>query len=40
MGAAATAVKTDRKYSKDHEWSLTRAGEIEVGISAFWRTFG
>lgn len=28
-------VKTDRLYSKDHEWALVRDGEIEVGITAY-----
>jgi glycine cleavage system H protein len=33
--SAATEVKTDRKYTKEHEWALNRASEILVGITAF-----
>ncbi|MGC4092146.1 MAG: glycine cleavage system protein GcvH [Polyangiaceae bacterium] len=33
--SAATDVKTDRKYTKDHEWALTQGGEVLVGITAF-----
>lgn len=33
--SAATDVKADRKYTKDHEWALEANGEILVGISAF-----
>jgi glycine cleavage system H protein len=33
--SAATDVKTDRKYTKEHEWALNRASEVLVGISAF-----
>ena len=33
--SAATEVKDDRKYTKDHEWALEQNGEIVVGISAF-----
>jgi glycine cleavage system H protein len=33
--SAATEVKTDRKYTKEHEWALNRASEVLVGISAF-----
>ena len=33
--SAATEVKTDRKYTKDHEWALDRASEVVVGITAF-----
>jgi glycine cleavage system H protein len=32
---SATEVKTDRKYTKDHEWAISRGEEILVGISAF-----
>jgi glycine cleavage system H protein len=32
---AATDVKDDRKYTKDHEWALEKDGEYVVGISAF-----
>lgn len=32
---AATEVRDDRKYTKDHEWALERPGEILVGITAF-----
>ncbi|HWA73657.1 MAG TPA: glycine cleavage system protein GcvH [Polyangiaceae bacterium] len=33
--SSATEVKTDRKYTKEHEWALNRASEVLVGISAF-----
>ena len=33
--SSATEVKTDRKYTKEHEWALNRASEILVGITAF-----
>lgn len=33
--SAATEVKTDRKYTKEHEWALNREAEVLVGISAF-----
>jgi glycine cleavage system H protein len=33
--SAATEVKSDRKYTKDHEWALTQGGEVLVGITAF-----
>jgi glycine cleavage system H protein len=32
---AATDVKDDRKYTKDHEWALDKNGELVVGITAF-----
>jgi glycine cleavage system H protein len=32
---SATEVKTDRKYTKEHEWALNRGPEVLVGISAF-----
>lgn len=35
MSAAATDVKSDRKYTKDHEWALSQGNEILVGITAF-----
>jgi glycine cleavage system H protein len=28
-------VKADRLYTKDHEWATMRAGDIEIGITAF-----
>jgi glycine cleavage system H protein len=31
----ATEVKSDRKYTKDHEWALTQGNEVLVGITAF-----
>jgi len=31
----AKEVKTDRKYTKDHEWAKTDGGELVVGITAF-----
>ena len=31
----AKEVKTDRRYTKDHEWALEQNGEIVVGITAF-----
>ena len=34
MGTA-TDVKDDRRYTKDHEWALTKGGELVVGITAF-----
>ncbi|MFZ5894226.1 MAG: glycine cleavage system protein GcvH [Myxococcota bacterium] len=33
--SAATDVKTDRKYTKDHEWALAQGNEVLVGITAF-----
>jgi glycine cleavage system H protein len=33
--AAATDIKDDRRYTKDHEWALEAQGEIVVGITAF-----
>ena len=35
MSAAAIEVKTDRKYTKEHEWALDRAPELLIGITAF-----
>ena len=32
---AATNVKDDRRYTKDHEWALEKSGEVVVGITAF-----
>jgi len=32
---SAKEVKHDRRYTKDHEWALSKDGEIVVGISAF-----
>ncbi|MEZ4300375.1 MAG: glycine cleavage system protein GcvH [Polyangiaceae bacterium] len=32
---AADEVKTDRKYTKDHEWAKTEGNELVVGITAF-----
>jgi glycine cleavage system H protein len=31
----ASDVKDDRRYTKDHEWALAKAGRVVVGISAF-----
>src|SRR5436190_15480006 len=31
----AKEVKSDRKYTKDHEWALTEGAELVVGITAF-----
>ena len=33
--SGAKEVKSDRKYTKDHEWALEKSGEIVVGITAF-----
>jgi len=33
--SAATDVKDDRRYTKDHEWAQEKAGELVVGITAF-----
>lgn len=33
--SASNEVKTDRRYTKDHEWAQEAGGEILVGISAF-----
>ena len=33
--SGAREVKDDRKYTRDHEWALTRGGEVIVGITAF-----
>ena len=32
---AATDVKDDRRYTKDHEWAKDEKGELVVGITAF-----
>ena len=32
---AATDVKDDRRYTKDHEWAKEEKGELVVGITAF-----
>jgi glycine cleavage system H protein len=32
---AATDVKDDRRYTKDHEWALEKSGEVVIGITAF-----
>ena len=31
----AKEVKSDRKYTKDHEWALSEGSELVVGITAF-----
>ena len=31
----ATDVKKDRRYTKDHEWAITKDGNVVVGITAF-----
>lgn len=31
----ATNVKTDRRYTKDHEWAKASGGAVEVGITAY-----
>jgi glycine cleavage system H protein len=31
----AKEVKTDRKYTKDHEWAKSEGEEVVVGITAF-----
>jgi len=33
--AAATDVKDDRRYTKDHEWAKDEQGDLVVGITAF-----
>ena len=33
--SGATDVKDDRRYTKDHEWAVEKAGELVVGITAF-----
>ncbi len=33
--SAATEVKDDRKYTKDHEWAKQEGSELVVGITAF-----
>jgi glycine cleavage system H protein len=33
--SGASEIKSDRKYTKDHEWALTQGDEIVVGITAF-----
>ena len=30
-----TDVRDDRRYTKEHEWALTKDGDVVVGISAF-----
>ena len=32
---SAKDVKTDRKYTKDHEWAQAEGEELVVGITAF-----
>jgi|SRR4051794_3078357 glycine cleavage system H protein len=31
----ATDVKSDRRYTTDHEWALVKDGSVVVGITAF-----
>ncbi len=31
----ANEVKADRKYTKEHEWTLSQGSELVVGITAF-----
>ena len=31
----ATDVKEDRRYTKDHEWALSKGGELVIGITGF-----
>ena len=31
----AKEVKSDRKYTKDHEWALSEGSDVVVGITAF-----
>lgn len=31
----ASDVKTDRRYTKDHEWAKATGSEVEVGITAY-----
>jgi glycine cleavage system H protein len=33
--SAAKDVKSDRNYTKDHEWALREGSEVVVGITAF-----
>ena len=33
--STAKEVKTDRKYTKEHEWALSEGSELLVGITAF-----
>jgi glycine cleavage system H protein len=33
--STAKEIKTDRKYTKEHEWALVENGEVVIGISAF-----
>jgi glycine cleavage system H protein len=35
MDMASEEVKTDRRYTKDHEWAQPREGAVRIGISAF-----
>ena len=32
---SAKEVKDDRRYTKDHEWALSKDGDVIVGISAY-----
>ena len=32
---ASEDVKTDRRYTKDHEWAQPHSGNVRVGITAF-----
>jgi glycine cleavage system H protein len=32
---ASDEVKTDRRYTKDHEWAQTHEGNVRIGITAF-----
>jgi glycine cleavage system H protein len=33
--STAKEVKTDRNYTKEHEWALVQDAEVVIGISAF-----
>jgi glycine cleavage system H protein len=35
MDMASDEVKSDRRYTKDHEWAQPRDGKVKVGITAF-----
>ena len=30
-----TNVKSDRRYTKDHEWAMASDGAVQVGITAY-----
>jgi glycine cleavage system H protein len=35
MDMASDEVKSDRRYTKDHEWAQAHGGNVRIGITAF-----